>query len=166
MSLYQDWVDYYEGQTEQTFQKFWEDYSKAEQKIYGDLLKNKQAKLSGTIASLAEKFDVTNVLMMGFIDGINTSITPELDVENLGEDTAFEAEIDWEKLYFNMQDAGAEHLYNLPEWDSVLDEEKRQEIEKAYKKSKTVVKPPKIGRNDPCPCGSGKKYKNCCGRNA
>ena len=24
---------------------------------------------------------------------------------------------------------------------------------------------PKIGRNDPCPCGSGKKYKNCCGRN-
>ncbi len=23
---------------------------------------------------------------------------------------------------------------------------------------------PKIGRNDPCPCGSGKKYKNCCGR--
>ena len=23
----------------------------------------------------------------------------------------------------------------------------------------------KVGRNDPCPCGSGKKYKNCCGRN-
>jgi preprotein translocase subunit SecA len=25
---------------------------------------------------------------------------------------------------------------------------------------------PKVGRNDPCPCGSGKKYKNCCGRMA
>ena len=25
---------------------------------------------------------------------------------------------------------------------------------------------PKVGRNDPCPCGSGKKYKQCCGRNA
>lgn len=25
---------------------------------------------------------------------------------------------------------------------------------------------PKVGRNDPCPCGSGKKYKNCCGRTA
>ncbi|MEI9893551.1 MAG: SEC-C metal-binding domain-containing protein [Chthoniobacter sp.] len=24
----------------------------------------------------------------------------------------------------------------------------------------------KVGRNDPCPCGSGKKYKNCCGRTA
>ena len=32
--------------------------------------------------------------------------------------------------------------------------------------SKTIVNEgPKIGRNDPCPCGSGKKYKNCCGRN-
>ena len=35
----------------------------------------------------------------------------------------------------------------------------------------TVRKPivnegPKIGRNDPCPCGSGKKYKQCCGKNA
>ena len=30
---------------------------------------------------------------------------------------------------------------------------------------KTVIKRNKIGRNDPCPCGSGKKYKNCCGRN-
>jgi preprotein translocase subunit SecA len=25
---------------------------------------------------------------------------------------------------------------------------------------------PKVGRNEPCPCGSGKKYKNCCGRTA
>ena len=33
--------------------------------------------------------------------------------------------------------------------------------------NKTVVNEgPKVGRNDPCPCGSGKKYKNCCGKNA
>ena len=32
--------------------------------------------------------------------------------------------------------------------------------------SQTVVNEgPKVGRNDPCPCGSGKKYKNCCGKN-
>ena len=31
-------------------------------------------------------------------------------------------------------------------------------------KSSTVKKGKKIGRNDPCPCGSGKKYKKCCGR--
>lgn len=32
------------------------------------------------------------------------------------------------------------------------------------KKKKPVVKTVRIGRNEPCPCGSGKKYKNCCGR--
>jgi preprotein translocase subunit SecA len=34
-------------------------------------------------------------------------------------------------------------------------------------KKVTIVRreAPKIGRNDPCPCGSGKKYKNCCGMN-
>jgi len=31
-------------------------------------------------------------------------------------------------------------------------------------KPKTVVKKQTVGRNDPCPCGSGKKYKNCCGK--
>ena len=31
-------------------------------------------------------------------------------------------------------------------------------------KGRTVVKGAKIGRNDPCPCGSGKKYKHCCGK--
>ncbi|WP_196594483.1 preprotein translocase subunit SecA [Pectinatus sottacetonis] len=33
------------------------------------------------------------------------------------------------------------------------------------KKQKPIVKEKTVGRNDPCPCGSGKKYKNCCGRN-
>ncbi|MDO4531681.1 MAG: SEC-C metal-binding domain-containing protein, partial [Bacillota bacterium] len=39
-------------------------------------------------------------------------------------------------------------------------------------KDESLVKQPKkrtdekVGRNDPCPCGSGKKYKQCCGRNA
>ena len=36
-------------------------------------------------------------------------------------------------------------------------EEKDEEVE-----VKPIVKGDKIGRNDPCPCGSGKKYKNCC----
>ena len=30
------------------------------------------------------------------------------------------------------------------------------------RKQRTVKEPPKVGRNDPCPCGSGKKYKHCC----
>ncbi len=41
-------------------------------------------------------------------------------------------------------------------------------VEEAIEKTTTPVRRdvPKVGRNEPCPCGSGKKYKNCCGRNA
>ena len=34
----------------------------------------------------------------------------------------------------------------------------------AVEKAKPVRAGPKVGRNDPCPCGSGKKYKHCCGK--
>ena len=39
-----------------------------------------------------------------------------------------------------------------------------QELAKAAPAKPVGEKKPKIGRNDPCPCGSGKKYKKCCGR--
>ena len=42
----------------------------------------------------------------------------------------------------------------------------KMEVRKEEKRTPppVPVKKEKIGRNDPCPCGSGKKYKNCCGR--
>ena len=166
MALYQDWVDLYENQTEESFRKFWEDYSSAETKIYQAILSDPSVKMSGTIAEQAEKLGVDKALFMGFLDGINDSlVTPNEALEEMAEDTPFELDIDFEKLYYNMLDAKADYLYTLPEWDSILTDEKREEITKAYSRSKTVVKEPKIGRNDPCPCGSGKKYKKCCGRN-
>ena len=166
MALYQDWVDLYENQTEESFGKFWEDYSSAETKIYQAILSDPSVKMSGTIAEQAEKLGVDKTLFMGFLDGINDSlVTPNESLEEMTEDTPFELDIDYEKLYYNMLDAKADYLYTLPEWDSILTDEKRDEITKAYRRSRTVVKEPKIGRNDPCPCGSGKKYKKCCGRN-
>lgn len=42
----------------------------------------------------------------------------------------------------------------------------RRDMARANRKEHTYRRPaPKIGRNDPCPCGSGRKYKNCCARN-
>ena len=62
--------------------------------------------------------------------------------------------------------ADAEHLATLDAWSEVLTKDQMMAIIKDFKKSKTVVRDEaKIGRNDPCPCGSGKKYKKCCGRN-
>ena len=43
-------------------------------------------------------------------------------------------------------------------------EETRKELYKEQKSSTTIVKEQKVYPNDPCPCGSGKKYKKCCGR--
>ena len=42
--------------------------------------------------------------------------------------------------------------------------EKFKEIQKAYKATNMVINDNKVGRNDACPCGSGKKYKKCCGK--
>jgi uncharacterized protein YecA (UPF0149 family) len=101
-------------------------------------------------------------LITGFLDGINTSLVEEVELEKLEETTELNIEIDYEKLYFNMLDAKADWLYNLPEWEDILSEDKRKSITKEFRISKTAVSN-KVGRNDPCPCGSGKKYKKCCG---
>ena len=60
--------------------------------------------------------------------------------------------------------AEADWLYNLEEWNDIFDEETRKELYKEQKSSTTIVKEQKVYPNDPCPCGSGKKYKKCCGR--
>ena len=103
-------------------------------------------------------------MMAGFLDGINESIKTPNDIDSLEEDSVVTVDIDLEKLYYNMVAAKADWLYNLEQWNELLSEEKRQELYRAQKKSMTIVKGKKIGRNDPCPCGSGKKYKFCCGR--
>ena len=68
--------------------------------------------------------------------------------------------------YTHLVDAKADWLYELPQWEKIFDEETRKRLYREQKSSVTIRKPKKIGRNDPCPCGSGKKYKKCCGRNA
>lgn len=163
MTLYKKWVDLMEGQTEETFQDFWKEYSETETKIYKDILKNKDVCPSGTFSLLVEKYEADPVIFMGFLDGINTSLKTANELESIQEDTELHLDIDFEKLFFNMLKADADYLYTLPEWDDVLSEEKRHEIVKEFKRSKTVRKEKEPGRNDPCPCGSGKKYKKCCG---
>jgi preprotein translocase subunit SecA len=63
-----------------------------------------------------------------------------------------------------MNKAKAPWLYELEEWDGILDADERIAIRTQYRKDVQAVST-KVGRNDPCPCGSGKKYKKCCGRN-
>lgn len=166
MTLYEQWKDLIENQTEDTFKEFWEEYSDAESRLYSAILDSPSEKIEGTLGELAAKHDVRPVIYMGFLDGINASLKKGNDFENFDENSQVEIEIVPETLFYNMLAAGADYLYGLPQWEDILGEERMKEIAKEYKQSRTVKRQsPKIGRNDPCPCGSGKKYKHCCGRN-
>ena len=156
-------VDYVKTKGEQAF---WNEYSNIEERIYTKILANHGEVVKTTIADLAKEFGATNEFVMGFVDGINDSLVTPLDLEEVEADTTLELNIDLEKLYFNMLDAKADYLYELPQWDGIFSDEKRKEIQKSWRSSKTIVNENKVGRNDPCPCGSGKKYKKCCGKNA
>ena len=147
-------------------QAFWTDYFQKEKSVYEKLLANPDEVVTGTVKELAEKYELPLQIMVGFLDGINDSLVEPNPLEEMEEDTVVSLAFDKEKLYKNMVDAKADWLYGLPMWEEIFDEEKRNELYKEAKRMNTIVKPKKIGRNDPCPCGSGKKYKYCCGRTA
>lgn len=167
MALLQDWRSkaYNERANKNDLQKLWSDYFKKEKDIYALLLQNPDEVVTGTVRELADKYGVDIMTMTGFLDGINDSLKEKNDIENMEEDTVVNLGFDKELLYKNMVAAGAEWLYGLDEWNDIYDEETRKRLYLEQKKSGTIVKGPKIYPNDPCPCGSGKKYKKCHGRN-
>lgn len=160
MSLFKDWTALLEGNG--STNEFWNQYLSQEKAIYEDLLTSNTTKVSSTVSEFGEKYGLVPTLTVGFLDGINESLTEQLDLDGFTEDTAFDIEIDFEALFLNMHKAKAEWLYTIPAWEDILSEEKRKEIKKSYNVSMTVRVENKVGRNDPCPCGSGKKFKKCC----
>lgn len=54
-------------------------------------------------------------------------------------------------------------IRQMKKWMKEHEEELRREGANIPKVETVVHEGPRIGRNDPCPCGSGKKYKKCCG---
>lgn len=165
MSLYKDWTDMAVDYVRQHGQEaFWKEYGTVEKRIYEKLLGNHKNNVKGKISDLAAENETSSLFFMGFLDGINDSLTEALDLESLTEKDEVELKVDLSKLYYNMLDAKADYLYDLPQWEGIFSKEKRKEIHDKWRDSKTIVKKKKVGRNEPCPCGSGKKYKNCCGR--
>lgn len=166
MSILQQWRDtaYNEAANKEDLQRFWGTYFAIERDIYEVLLSNPDEVVTGTVKELAEKFGQSVMIMVGFLDGINDSLKTPNPIEEMDENTQVSLEFDKELLYKNMVDAKADWLYELPQWKEIFPEEKLKELYLDQKKSGTIVKGPKVGRNDPCPCGSGKKYKKCCGQ--
>ena len=167
MALLQQWREYAYGVdiNSKAGQGIWAKYFREETAVYEQLLADPETVVTGTVKELAEKYQMEVLYMAGFLDGINDSLKVKNPIETMDENTTVSLCFDKELLYKNMVDAKADWLYELPQWDKIFTPEKRKELYLEQKKSGTVIKPHKVGRNDPCPCGSGKKYKYCCGRN-
>lgn len=167
MGLLQDWREYAYGVdiNSKAGTAIWAKYFNEEKAVYEQLLAKPEEVVTGTVKELAEKYNMELKYFVGFLDGINESLKTPNPIEEMTEDTEVSLDLDLEQLYYHMVEAKADWLYELPAWDNLLTAERRKELYREQKKSGTVVKEKKVGRNDPCPCGSGKKYKFCCGRN-
>ena len=166
MALLEKWqkMAYNENMDQGELQRFWQRYFLLEQGVYEQLLTNPDEAVEGTVKELAEKYNLDILEMAGFLDGINDSLVTPNPIETMEEDTKVSLAFDKANLYKNMVAAKADWLYELPMWENIFDEETRKNLYLEQKKSGTVVVGKKVGRNEPCPCGSGKKYKHCCGR--
>lgn len=166
MALLENWqkVAYNEKTNKQELQRFWQRYFLVEKGVYEKLLVNPDEKVEGTVKELAEKYELSIMDMTGFLDGINDSLITPNSIDTMEEDTVVNLNFDKEKLYKNMVEARADWLYELPMWEEIFDKDTRHKLFMEQRKSGTIVTGKKVGRNDPCPCGSGKKYKKCCGR--
>ena len=162
-TLLEQWrnIAYDESADKGQLKRFWESYFQIEKEIYEQLLTNPDEEVKGTVSELAKKYGQELLTMVGFLDGINESLKEENPIETMEEDTVVSLAFDKEKLYKNMVAAKADWLYGLPQWKEIYSEEELKTFYKEQKESGTIRKEKKIGRNDPCPCGSGKKYKKC-----
>ena len=166
MALLDAWREKaYQEKDKVKMSKLWQAYFLKEKEIYQQLLKNPDEEVKGSVKDLAEKYGTTISFMTGFLDGIQESLVEPNPIETMEAETEVSLKFDKERLYMNMVGAEADWLYGLEEWNDIFDEETRKELYKKQKNSTTIVKGDRIYPNDPCPCGSGKKYKKCCGKN-
>lgn len=147
---------------EEQTRAFWKEYLQVEKTFYEEFLARQNLVSEGSVEELAKEYNIEITTFAGILDGINDSLITPLELEELEEDTPIRLEADKEKLYYNMLDAKAKWLYKLPQWDAHLDKKERLDIRSRYSEKNTLTVEKEPGRNEPCPCGSGKKYKKCC----
>ena len=96
-------------------------------------------------------------LFANMLEEIKAEVTKILMVVQIKNEEQVEAVAETQRVPANMQ-------YQHVEYGSALDEEPKKEDTQAEKTQPFVRQGEKVGRNAPCPCGSGKKYKQCCGK--
>jgi hypothetical protein len=164
MSLYEQWLKAAYDANGRSDSKLWSDYLPKEQAVYEDILGNKTELTETTVSEFSKKYGLPETYVCGFADGIKDALVNELDPETLESGSSLVLRIDFRKLYQKMIEYKARKLYSLSQWDTILSPEEREGLKYEATQGKVFVRESeKIGRNDLCPCGSGKKYKKCCG---
>jgi hypothetical protein len=168
MSYFSTWNERSENTTNQAlYNAYVTAYYDKEKASYDQILSRypDRSMFTGTPAlSLAAQLGYTKDemdLFLGFLDGINPSLLTPLDLPGITDDSDITLDIDFEKLFMNMREAKAEWLFGLSSWKNVFPQEELDRLSIRYRESK-IIRSEKVGRNDPCPCGSGKKFKQCC----
>ena len=167
-TLLENWRNtaYGNGMNKTEQEALWQKYFTLEKGFYEKVLSDPKKVYEGSVKELAEQFGIEEFIFVGILDGIDDSLAGfHNPIDSMESDTKVKIQVDPEKLYYNMVEAKASWLYDLPQWNDILTEERRKELYKEQKKSGTVRREgKKIYPNDLCHCGSGKKYKKCCMR--
>ncbi len=97
------------------------------------LIQRNSHKLMGLLTQILEfrtyengkmQMDYSLGAMDRFLDGINTSLKKELKLSGMKLTSKISLEVELEKLYFNMLNAKADWLYTLPQWDTLLTQDR------------------------------------------
>ena len=163
MSLYDEWKKAAYDSQGRSDKKFWSVYMPLETRIYEDLLTEGKGSLNMPLLKFAEKYGIRPEYVVGFLDGIGQALDEEIDAESITDDYVIDIKFGYEKLFKTMVEYKAKHLYTLPQWSGIFNEEQRERMIGEQRRSGVFIADEKPGRNEPCNCGSGKKYKKCCG---
>ena len=89
MGLLQEWRDfaYAKDMNDRSGQLFWANYFNMEKEVYQKLLVNPDKVWEGSVASLAQEFDMELTYFVGFLDGINDSLVTPNPIEEMDQDT-------------------------------------------------------------------------------
>ena len=89
MSLLKDWREFAYSHDDRTQegQRFWIDYFQQEKAVYEQILSNPDEPVSGTVAELAEKFNMELTYFVGYLDGINDSLKTPNPIEEMDENS-------------------------------------------------------------------------------
>ena len=121
MSLYENWKDLaYQERDQESYDTFWGDYLPKEQVIYEAILGDVEVIIKGKLSVLAKTYNMKNETFVGFMDGINNSLKESVTPDELEKNSEIALDVDHEKLYYNMLEAKADWLFNLPQWNDIL----------------------------------------------